>query len=148
MLHLLQGQMGDRAKAVNWGSIPPQNEEKCTQKPQETDVEKENMQTNPWANKENNRRIGGWEEVLGNILRLWRITGGLLKSFPPYNPTATAVTTKLIISPKPHPSLHQEPWVLTPIVWHQGIPCFHHPAEKKEELFLMAQNHKVHTEVQ
>lgn len=55
MQHFPQDQMGDKAKAVNLGSIP-QGGENPRQKPQGADVEKESRMTIPWASEAKNSR--------------------------------------------------------------------------------------------
>ena len=47
MLCLPQGLMGDRAKAMNKGSISPADEEKPRQKPPETAMEEKSRETRP-----------------------------------------------------------------------------------------------------
>jgi len=50
----------------------------------------------------------------------------------PYcNSTAIAATTKPTTTPRSQPSFQQWPWGPPPMVPHQGIPCFIHPAERK-----------------
>ena len=152
MLCLPRGQMGDGAKAVNKGSIPPSDEENPDKKHlRQTWKRKTGRLTLRPVKKVT---VGGWWREEG--IRKWPETtendGGLAlpESSPHCNPTAIAATTKPTTPPRTQPSLYQWPWDPPPTVHHRAFPAS--PIQQRREggalLDHTEGNHEVHSEVQ
>ena len=130
MLCLPQGLMGDRAKAMNKGSVSPADEENPDKNhPRQLRERKagrralESEQTITARERREGEGIGS-EHDRGYSTRT---PGGS----PHCNPTAMAATSKPTTTPRSEPSFQQWPWGPPPAVLHRGIPYVTHPAERK-----------------